>query len=315
MVRIVAYKREFKGVWDDFVESAKNGLFMFKRDFMDYHADRFVDNSLLFYDNDELLALLPLSKHGKTLKSHGGLTFGGFISNANMKQRKMNACFEALMAYLKEQKFTRLEYKKSPYIYHESPADEDIYALFVNGGKVLKIEPSTTINLQGSFKFAKGRKAQISRARREGVAVEESEDFEGFIALENEVLAKYHGTKAVHSGAELALLKGKFSENIKLFVARREGVLLAGCLLFVYKNLVHTQYMASSELGREIGALDLIISTLLERYKQKHYFDFGISSENDGRTLNEGLIAQKEGFGARVVAVECWEVGVNNEDI
>lgn len=308
MVRIEPYKREFKGVWDDFVESAKNGLFMFKRDFMDYHADRFVDNSLLFYDDDELLALLPLSKHGKTLKSHGGLTFGGFISNANMKQRKMNACFEALMAYLKEQKFTRLEYKKSPYIYHESPADEDIYSLFANNAIISKVEVSTTINFKNIVKMSKGRKAQISRAKREGVVVEESSDFEAFIGLENEVLAKYHSTKAVHSGAELALLKGKFSENIKLFVARREGVLLAGCLLFVYKNLVHTQYMASSELGREIGALDLIISTLLEKYKQKHYFDFGISTENNGRILNEGLIAQKEGFGGRAVVYESWEI-------
>ena len=309
MIKILPYNAKQKEIWDNFVENSKNGLFMFKRDFMDYHADRFVDNSLMFYDDDELLALLPLSKHKAVLKSHGGLTFGGFIMGLNMKQSKMNACFKVLLEYIKTHKFKSLLYKKAPHIYYEIPADEDIYSLFANNAIISKVEVSTTINFKSIIKMSKGRKAQISRAKREGVVVEESNDFEAFIELENAVLAKHHNTKAVHSGAELALLKGRFSENIKLFVARQNGVLLAGCLLFVYKNLVHTQYMASDDKGREIGALDLIISTLLEKYKQeKQYFDFGISTENDGRFLNEGLIAQKEGFGGRSVCHTTWKM-------
>lgn len=310
MIKIVPYTAELKATWDSFIESSKNGIFMFKRDFMDYHSDRFVDNSLLFYSDDELIALLPLSRHDKTLKSHGGLTFGGFISSTNMKQVKMNECVESLVDYLRERDFTHLEYKKLPYIYGEIPADEDIYALWRYGATIAKVEPSTAINLCAPVKMSKGRKAQISRAKREGVEVVESNDFEGFIALENEILAKYHNAKAVHSGAELTLLAGHFPEQIKLYIARQNGndELLAGVVVFVYKNLVHTQYMASSDKGREIGALDLIISVLLDKYSDKFYFDFGISSENNGLNLNTGLIAQKESFGARVVAHSTFAI-------
>lgn len=113
MIQITPYTAELKALWDSFIDTSKNGIFMFKRDFMDYHADRFIDNSLLFYNDDELLALLPLSRHDNVLKSHGGLTFGGFISSTNMKQCKMNECVKALMDYLKERNFKALEYKKS----------------------------------------------------------------------------------------------------------------------------------------------------------------------------------------------------------
>ena len=34
-------------------------------------------------------------------------------------------------------------------------------------------------------------------------------------------------------------------------------------------------------------------------FSAKRWFDFGISTEDDGRILNQGLIEQKEGFGAR----------------
>ena len=164
--------------------------------------------------------------------------------------------------------------------------------------------------------MTKGRKAQISRAKRESVEIVESNEFERFIALENEVLAKFHNAKAVHSGAELALLASKFPKQIKLYVATQRGddKILAGVVVFVYENLVHTQYMASSDKGREIGALDLVISTLLDKYREnKLYFDFGISTENDGLTLNEGLIAQKESFGGRVCVYESWRIKTNED--
>lgn len=40
------------------------------------------------------------------------------------------------------------------------------------------------------------------------------------------------------------------------------------------------------------------------------YFDFGISNENNGRFLNRGLIAQKEGFGARTIVHDFYELSI-----
>lgn len=314
MISIIRYDETLKHKWNTFNATSKISLFMFDRDFMDYHKDRFQDHSLLFYDDDELIAILPMSQRDQTLTSHGGLTYGGFITGSKMKQHTMNECFDALLRYAKENNIQKFVYKTIPHIYHEQPAEEDRYALFVNNASVLKVEASTVVNLKQPMKMPKGRKAQISRAKREGVVVQEltaPEDFDRFIALENEVLSQRHETKAVHTGAELALLHSRFPEQLRLMGAMKDGELIAGSVIFIYGQVVHTQYMAASDTARQIGALDLTVSTILETYRNdKLWLDFGISTEDGGRYLNEGLIAQKEGFGGRTNIYETFVVSI-----
>ncbi|MBR3646638.1 MAG: GNAT family N-acetyltransferase [Lachnospiraceae bacterium] len=300
-----------KNVWNEFVLNSKNGIFMFNRDFVEYHKDRFTDNSLMFYDEDKLVAVMTASIRDGVLSSHGGLTYGGFITNNEMKQHRMNECFTALKEYASQNGIKEIVYKHIPHIYHKQPAEEDIYSLYYNGAEVLKIEASTVINLQQPLKMPKGRKAQVGRARREGVEIKESNDLEAFIELENQVLSEHHGTKAVHTADELHLLQNYFPENIKLIAAYYQEKLIAGTVIFIYDNVVHTQYMAANELAREIGALDLTISTLIDKYKDtKKWLDFGISTEEAGHYLNEGLISQKEGFGGRTNIYQTWRIKI-----
>lgn len=310
-MKIKQYSTTDLNNWNEFVKNSKNGIFMFNRGFMDYHSDRFKDNSLMFMENGELIAVLPASLHGNELRSHGGLTYGGFITNEKMKQHKMLDCFDLLKQYMNENNITKLIYKCIPHIYHKQPSEEDLYALYKTGAKVLKIEPSTTLNLKLPLKMPKGRKAQISRAKREGVIIEQSNDFDTFIKLENSVLAEHHDAKAVHSAEELKLLKSRFENEIQLWVAKYEDKIIAGTLLFVYENVVHTQYMAANEKAREIGGLDLLVKTVMDKVSEdKSYLDFGISTEDSGKYLNEGLISQKEGFGARTVCYQTWEMNI-----
>lgn len=306
------YADSDRELWNNFVATSKNGLFMFNRNYMEYHKDRFTDNSLLFFDEekDELVALLPLTKKGDELSSHGGLTFGGFITNEKMKQHHMNELFSTLRQYMKENGFTKLTYKAVPHIYHKQPAEEDLYSLFCNEAKIEKIEAATVINLKNKLKMPKGRKAQVTRARREGVTFEESTDFDAFIDLENEVLNEHHNATAVHTGAELSLLHENFPEQIKLYVGRHNDKIIAGCVLFIYDNLVHTQYLAANDLAREIGALDYVVYNLIQMFEtEKTWFDFGKSTEGNGTILNEGLISQKEGFGGRTFVYQTWSIG------
>lgn len=130
MISIIPYITNKKDTWNNFNKDAKNGLFMFDRNYMDYHSDRFMDNSLMFYEDEKLIALLPCNVVENILYSHQGLTFGGFIVDENMKQGKMLECFEVLKEYMKENNFKKLIYKSTPYIYHKIPAQEDLYALF-----------------------------------------------------------------------------------------------------------------------------------------------------------------------------------------
>ena len=306
-IRVVRYDSTHEGRWNDFVKNAKNGLFMFQRNFMEYHSDRFKDFSLMFYQEEKLIAVLPASIHDKELRSHGGLTFGGLVTGIDMKQHRMLDCFAAMREFLVANGITSVLYKVVPHIYHRVPAEEDAYALFVNDAKLFRRDSATVVDLLKKIKISNGRRGHIAKAGREGVVVEESEDFDSFIDLENEFLMRFHGAKAVHTGAELTLLKSRFPENIKLYVAKLNGELLAGTVIFVYENMIHTQYMGSNEKGRRIGALDFLIGKLMEKYGEtKRYLDFGISNENNGRYLNEGLCAQKEDFGGRTVAYDQY---------
>lgn len=317
MIIIKPYTDEFREMWNSFNKSAKNSLFMFDRNFMEYHKERFMDNSLLFFDVDdqfskeELCAILPLTKHGNEVISHGGLTYGGFITDYKMKQHRMNECFEVLRKYMKQNGIDKITYKTIPYFYHTNPAQEDLYSLFINNATPIKVECSTVVDFAYPIKLLKGRKAQVTRSKREGVEIILSEDFDTFIELENSVLFERHQTKAVHTGAELKLLKDRFPENIKLYSAMYQGKMIAGAVIFIYPNVVHTQYLAANSIAREIGALDLTIYSIIEEYKIcKKFLDFGISTEDAGRVLNTGLISQKEGFGGRTVVYQTWELKI-----
>lgn len=314
MVLIHRYQKEDKDIWNKFNKESKNSLFMFDRNYMDYHSNRFYDHSLMFYRDNKLIAILPMNEREDILYSHGGLTYGGFITDSKMKQHTMNDCFDKLLTYASENGFSSILYKAIPHIYHNQPAEEDRYALYANGAKLVTVDASTYINLKNPLKMPKGRKAQISRAKREGIVIEELtelSDFETFIALENDVLSERHNTKAVHTGAELKLLCDNFPEEIHLFGAMKDGGLIAGTVVYEYSQVVHTQYMAANEEARRIGALDLAVSTVIEKYKEtKLWIDFGISTEHGKIFLNEGLIAQKEGFGGRTGIYEIWELDV-----
>lgn len=313
MITIKRYTKEQSTEWDTFVEASKNGLFMFHRNYMDYHSDRFTDYSLMFYrDGEELVSVLPASIHNSELRSHGGLTYGGVICGESMKQHIMNECFEALIEYAKQQGITSIVYKTIPHILTKYPCEEELYALWRHNAQLIRRDVSTTIDLSCPFKMRKDRKAHIAKAKKEGVTIAAEECFDEFIALENQVLMAYHQVQAVHSGAELALLHSRFPEQIKLYTARKDGELIAGSVIFIYDNTIHTQYMASSDKGREIGGLDLTIATVMEDYRSlKKYFDFGISTDDEGKYFNEGLAAQKEGFGGRTITYDWYKILVN----
>lgn len=312
MITICRYTKEDKDKWNEFNKRAKNSLFMFDRNYMDYHSDRFMDHSLIFYEKNQIIAILPMCERENIFVSHGGLTYGGFITDENMKQNKMLECFECLKEYCKEQAVTKIIYKNIPYIYHSQVAEEDRYALYCCNANILKIEASTVIKLEKTIQMSKLRKRQINKAVQNEIEVCVKDTFEvykEYILLLNEVLNEHHNVKAVHSAEELFLLHSRFPENIRLYTAYYQKRLIAGTVVFEYEDVIHTQYLASNEQGRNLGALDLVIKSLIDEYEHKKmYLDFGISTEQMGRMLNTGLISQKEGFGGRTITYETWEL-------
>ena len=311
-MKIVKYTVEQKNNWNEFVKNSKNSHFFFKRDYMEYHSDRFEDFSLIIFDEtDKLIAILPANLKENILHSHQGLTFGGFLVDDKMKTETMLEIFESLKVYLKNQNIKKIVYKYIPYIYHIKPSEEDRYALFRNDAKLIRRDVTSTIDLTEQVRYSKGRKWTINKAKKESIETFESDDYETFWELLTGVLESNHEAKPVHRLEEMKKLASLFPKNIKLFLAKKDEKIVSGALIYENKNIVHTQYLANSEVGRETGALDLLIDYLIKDiYKDKKYFDFGISNEDAGRYLNTGLIAQKEGFGARAVAHDFYELEI-----
>lgn len=309
MVRAVRYEPSFRDVWNEFVARAKNGAFLFDRAYMEYHADRFADHSLLFFDDDKLLALLPASRNGEILASHGGLTYGGFLTDERMRAGTMLQLFDELERHCRSEGIQRVVYKSIPHIYHRVPAEEDLYALFVRNAKLIRRDVSSTVRMSGRLPISKGRKCSIKKARSHQVAVRESREIERFMQIEEDNLLRKYGVKPTHSAAEMRWLADRFPNNIRLFAAYRDDEMLGGVIVYETPCVAHAQYIATTEAGRDLAAHDCVMDELLnDVYVAKDYFDFGISTENRGRTLNFGLIENKESFGARAVAYDHYEL-------
>jgi len=309
MIEIVKYESSYKSRWDDFVSKSKNGSFLFYRDYMEYHSERFIDSSLLFFEEDALIAVMPANVSANVLYSHRGLTFGGIISDKNMKLSLMLQLFEQLAAYLKAQGITKLIYKAIPYIYHETPGEEDLYALFRFGARLVRRDASSVICLKNKLRFSRDKQRRIKLARKNELVVKESNDFTAFMSLMEGLVQSKYKAKPTHTGDELNLLASRFPDNIKLFAVFESEEMLAGVVTYENNNVTHTQYIGSTEQGRREGAAELICNYLINEYSSnKKYFDFGISTEQNGRYLNASLAYYKESFGARAVMYDFYEV-------
>lgn len=311
MLTVCRYTAEKKVQWDEFARAAKNAHFFFQRDYLEYHADRFVDNSLLFFHERKLTALLPATVHDDKMVSHGGLTFGGFLVDASMTTRRMLELFAELIGYLRANGLRELIYKCIPHIYHTAPAEEDRYALFLNGARLSRRDITSTIELGAGLPFQERRRRGARKAQSAGVCCRASEDFRAFWPLLEDNLQRIHGTRPAHTLEEIELLHSRFPDNIKLFGARKDERMLAGVVVYENATIAHAQYISASEDGKRLGALDALFDWLItEEYRAKPYFDFGISTEDNGRVLNEGLIDQKEGFGARGVVHDQYQLEI-----
>ncbi len=335
MITIIPYSINRKETWDAFVESSKNGTFLLKRNFMDYHSDRFFDCSLLVYagispdgefkesglTTKDLVAVFPANwdKENRTVHSHQGLTYGGLLVLPEVTQKEVMDMMQAILQYYRDyMQAVRLVYKPIPYIYSSLPSGEELYALFRAGARLTRRLVSTCVSMRNPMKMATLRMRQARKAVDHGFYIDriiegDIETLREYWTLLEGVLEKYHNARPTHTLQEMALLMSQFPKNIRPYIVRHEKRIVAGVVVFECRKVAHVQYIASGEEGRTYGALDLLFRHLInERYKQFDYVDFGTSNEDGGRYLNEGLIHQKEGFGGRAVCYDTYEVNISS---
>jgi hypothetical protein len=296
--------------WDAFVRASRNGTFLLERAYMDYHRDRFRDHSLVLRGKDDaIVALLPANEHEGALHSHGGLTYGGLVVGAGTGAVAALEMVEALRAYLAPAGLSALHYKTIPSIYHRQPAEEDRYALFRAGATLTRRDTLSVVPREDRLRFQERRQRGVKSAAKAGVRVEEAADLRPFWTILTDNLQERYGVNPVHSVEEIELLRSRFPERIRLFVAKLGDDTLGGCCVFETDRVAHVQYISASAAGRDHHALDAVFAHLInQQYVDKPFFDFGISNEQAGRVLNVGLVEQKEGFGARTVVHDFYEL-------
>ena len=300
--------------WNAFIGQAKNATFLFHRDFMDYHSDRFQDYSLIVLDGDKWVAVLPANAVGNEVFSHQGLTYGGLVYNDKLKLASVIAIFKSVLSFLNDNAIEKLQVKLIPSIYHQKPAEELNYALFLAEAQLIRRDTLSVIDLSKPYSLSKIRKRGMKNGINNGLIIKEVHDFTNFW---NEVLipnlAQKHQAKPVHSLEEITKLKALFPENIRQFNVYENGIIVAGTTIFESQNVAHCQYISGKEDKNELGGLDLLFQHLItEVFKNKRFFDFGISNENQGRKLNEGLSYWKESFGASTIVHDFYEVETSN---
>lgn len=305
-ISVRTYTAVDAGTWNAFVAASKNGTFLHDRAFMEYHADRFEDCSLMFESDGKLVAVLPANRDGNVLVSHGGLTYGGFLTGVGMTAERMLEVVAALGDWMLRNALTSLIYKPVPHVFHRFPAEEDLYALQRAGARLSRSDLSSVVDLRRRIPFNTLRKRGVKKARKAGLSCAETEDFAAYWDMLAERLQERHDTRPTHSLEEIRLLQSRFPEKLRLFACHADAEggpeMVAGIVIFDMGHAVHAQYIASSERGRALGALDLLVHELLEIiFADRDWFSFGISTTDAGRELNVGLARQKEMFGGRAV--------------
>ncbi|MDL2299975.1 GNAT family N-acetyltransferase, partial [Bacteroides sp. OttesenSCG-928-E20] len=206
----------------------------------------------------------------------------------------------------------RVVYRAIPYIYHKYPAQDDLYALFRNGFVLTERKLSSAIFQQNALPFRELRVRKIKLASQNELVIQYNTGLRDFWEILEGILWNKYNTRPVHTPEEMELLQAQFPQNIHLHTVCSNNCVLAGCVVYETSEVAHIQYIASNDEGKSMGALDLLFDYLINKlYIEKRYIDFGVSVEQGGWFLNEGLLFQKEGFGARSIVYDTYELEIN----
>ncbi len=311
---IKRYEKEDYANWNAFIGKSKNATFLFHRDFMDYHKDRFEDYSLIVSEGDTWLAVLPANRVENRIYSHLGLTYGSLVYNDKLKLATVIKVLKDILSFLYENNIGLMHLKTIPAIYHTKPAEELNYALFLANAKLERRDSLSVLDLSKSYYISKTRKESIRRGFKNGLLIKEESNFEVFwnqVLIPN--LENKHQVKPVHTLDEIEKLHKSFPKNIRHFNVYFEDTIVAGTTVFESENVAHPQYISGHTNKNELGSLDFLYHHLITIvFKDKHFFDFGISNEEQGRKLNTGLVFWKESFGASTMCHDFYAIETQN---
>lgn len=299
--------------WNAFIGQAKNATFLFHRDFMEYHKDRFEDFSLMIFETEKLVAVLPANRVGDAVYSHQGLTYGGLVYSHKINGERVEGILDSLLNFFKENLIKSFYFKPIPLFYSSKGNAEMDFFVLKKGAFLDKKEMNLAINLVMPLAISKSKLKHFRKIEGLDLQLVEEARFESFweLVLEPRLLEKYN-VKPVHTLQEITKLKENFPNNIKQYSVYYDDAIIAGVTIFETENVVKSQYGATSKKGEELRALDFLFISLIEKYKQegKLFFDMGIVNDDNEKGYHAGLLKQKEELGCTVYSQDFYKMNL-----
>ncbi len=311
-LRVVPFAPEYAQLWDDFVWQSNNGTLFHTRAFLAYHPlGRFQDDSLLFFKEGKLLAVLPAATRAgdvsRILRSHPGASFGSFVTGFNLSLRDAERLVTHFLAYCHEHGYVGAELTLPPQIYLTRPSNYIDFILYQHGFRYRKREVSSVVPLDVPAErvielFSPESRRAVRRAQKLGVQIGESDDFPAFYEILKKNLKLRHNVQPAHSLDELLKLRQMFPERIRLFAAHAESEMIAGIVIFVCNPRVALAfYISHREAFQRYRGVNLLFHEVFCWCIARglRFLDFGIFTVN--MQPNWGLGRFKESFGAQGV--------------
>jgi len=312
--RIVKYKPPLQADWDSFIEKSMNGNFLHKRSYMDYHASRFQDASIMIYEKETVKAVFPAHQIENNIYSHNGLTYGDFIFLYPTRIANTIKIMQAAFQYFQQNGIDTISVKTIPWFFQPHPTEMTSYLYFQMQAKLQKAKAFFLLKTN-DFKFNKDRKNHIKKLKKLDLTIHQGFDFlPEFWKIVTENLAVKYQTKPVHSLQEISQLMQSFADKIQLYVIQKDAKILGGAIIYLFQNSLHFQYIHSDpHFGK--GHIDWLILHIIEKYKaEKEYISFG-SSEEGNNQLNEGLAYWKESFGSRIFLQDFYKIDITKASL
>ncbi len=314
MLNVSLYQPDNKTAWDVFVQKSKNATFLHQRNFMDYHAHRFTDFSLLIAnEKQQILAVLPANRVENQIFSHAGLTYGGLLLSKDEKLQNIILYWQHLLIFLAENGIKTLFYKTIPAHYPQQLSKEEQYIFFLLQAEIYRVDTSFVVDYQQFSEFNHRRQRSIKKALKHNPTIEKGD----FALFWEQILAPNlqarFGVAPVHSLEEILSLKLKFVDNIFQYNIFLNNEIAAGVTIFRTETTAHAQYIATNEWGKATGAVDYLFDFLIKKeFNFLRYFSFGIANEEQGQKINWGLAEWKESFSPQIFPQHFYKIETQN---
>lgn len=313
---IQPFEERMSEEWDNLVlQTSVNGTFLQTRNFLNYHPkDRFIDASLVIKKGERIIAVVPAceikSDKGVEFFSHKGSTYGGIVIDQKYYNTYDVINMVGLLDEYVKENYSSIVMKITADIHSREAGDLLQYALEYHGFSNY-VELNTYVDLLGFpedviERFDRNKKRNIRKCEEHGLTfrnLQNGKEIEGFHRLLGINLSKYN-LKPIHTAKEMQeFASSRIPNNVRFYGVYKDDEMMAGGMMFVFDNanVIHAQNLSADYRFDEYSPITYMYYRVIKQAKEDGYraLSWGISTEDNGKVLNFGLIRNKESYGSK----------------